>query len=138
MYNYACKKSGEKVMDNIMETWDTILAETLQQEVQKDDWYSVRELTSSFLQLRGEEADDKEWRKLVSHSTKWVGRALKRFKLVTQKKKVHGTMQVYLHHKAVLDFAGRLGLPDYKPSEGETTQTTPTIPSDGQLQLEEL
>jgi uncharacterized protein YukE len=101
MLRLALNKAEEKRTENMTETGDCILVETLLDLVKTDDYYKVK-------QIRDEMAThfDEEQKWL---NTQWVGRSLKRLGF-TDKRRVGTGYEYRLTKQAINDIAERLGI----------------------------
>ena len=97
----AKRKSIERQTEEITETGDNILIQTLLKIVQKDAYYSLKQIRQ---EMAGVFDDEQRWL-----SNEWVGRALKRFGF-TQKRRVGSGVEYYLTKTAVKDIAERMGI----------------------------
>lgn len=110
----AEENSSEKHVENMTETGEYILAETLIGFVDKDDYYKVKDIKDSMLSKFDE---DQKWL-----SNKWVGNALRRFGF-TEKRRIGTGIEYKLTNKSVLDLAERLQI--RTSPQSQDTQTTP-------------
>lgn len=99
MKSLAEEKSGEKHVENMTETGEYILAETLLAFVEKDDFYKVKDIRDS---MTAKFDEDQKWL-----TNKWVGNALRRFGF-TEKRRVGTGIEYKLAIKSVQDLAERL------------------------------
>ncbi|MEM2352376.1 MAG: hypothetical protein QXT26_08230, partial [Thermoproteota archaeon] len=101
MLNLAKKKIEVKHVENVAETGEYVLAETLLRIVQSDGYYYARKITEEMAKNFDE---DEKWL-----TTKWVGRALKRLGF-ENKRRVGTGVQYYMTRESVEDLAKRLGI----------------------------
>lgn len=114
MKSLAEENSSEKHVENMTETGEYILAETLIDFVDKDDYYKVKDIRDAMASRFDE---DQKWL-----SNKWVGNALRRFGF-TEKRRVGTGIEYKLTNKAVLDLAERLQI--RTSPQSQTSQPTP-------------
>lgn len=127
MTTLASQTTEEKQTENITETAEFILVETLTKLVTQDGYFSVRQIKEVMSQTYDEE---QKWL-----STKWLGRALKRLGF-TEKRRVGRGVEYYLTVKAVQDLAERLGLQNsYASSTSQTALNTQTTLKEALKQL---
>lgn len=116
MKSLAEEKSGEKHVENMTETGEYILAETLLAFVEKDNFYKVKDIRDS---MSAKFDEDQKWL-----TNKWVGNALRRFGFA-DKRRVGTGIEYKLTIKTVLDLAERLQI---RPSlQSLDTPNTPAI-----------
>lgn len=101
MLKLALEKAEEKKTENMTETGDCILIETLLDMVNADSYYKVKEIRDETAKHFDEE---QKWL-----NTKWVGRALKRLGF-TDKRRVGTGYEYRLTKQGVRDIAERLGI----------------------------
>ncbi|MBS7647380.1 hypothetical protein KEJ24_06055 [Candidatus Bathyarchaeota archaeon] len=127
MINLASRTTEEKQVENITETAEFILVETLTKLVTQDGYFSVRQIKETMSQAYDEE---QKWL-----STKWLGRALKRLGF-TEKRRVGRGVEYYLTLKAVQDLAERLGFQNsYVSPTSQTALNTQTTLKEALKQL---
>jgi len=107
MLALAEKATEEKQAENIAETDDYILLQTLAKIVVKDGFYQLRFIRDSMAEMYDEE---QKWL-----TTKWVSRALKRLGF-HEKRRVGRGVEYKITVEAVKDLAERLGLCLHFPS----------------------
>jgi hypothetical protein len=129
----AKRKSIERQTEEITETGDNILIQTLLKIVQKDAYYSLKQIRQ---EMAGVFDDEQRWL-----SNEWVGRALKRFGF-TQKRRVGSGVEYYLTKTAVKDIAERMGIKvnEEKPPIMVSVKEwcTANKDKDGEVLLEQL
>jgi hypothetical protein len=108
--DFALKKSGEKLVENVTETAEYILAQVLLRLVKSDGFYKVKDLRDAIAQSYDEE---QKWL-----TTKWVGNALKRLGF-TEKRRVGTGIEYRLTLSQVQDLAERLGIEKAETEKGE-------------------
>lgn len=97
----ACDKARQRQIENLTETWETILVQTLVDVVKSDDWYRVKDIKDEMARRF-----DEEEKRL---NTQWVGYALRR--LGFKEKRRLGTGYEYrLTVADVEDLAERMGI----------------------------
>ncbi|MEM2917769.1 MAG: hypothetical protein QXN63_05400 [Candidatus Bathyarchaeia archaeon] len=101
MKKLACKVTAEKHIENVVETSEYILVQTLSRLVKDDGYFPVRTIRDEMAQ-----AYDEEQRWLT---TKWVGNALRRLGF-KEKRRVGCGVEYHITVKEVKDLAERLGL----------------------------
>ncbi|MGQ9470045.1 MAG: hypothetical protein ACUVTD_09575, partial [Nitrososphaerales archaeon] len=112
----AKKVKEMRHVEDVTESTDLILAQTLRDMVQIDDWYSVQTIKEKLIEACGGEKEAK-W---INNT--WVGRALKRLGL-DEKRRLGTGMQYHLSPETVNKVCQRLAI---IPPTLETTQTTQT------------
>ncbi len=118
MVRLASKTTEDRRVENMTETPEYILVETLLKTVTRDDYYPAKQIREAMLQAYDEEP---KWL-----STKWLGRALKRLGF-TDKRRVGRGVEYQLTMKAVQDLAERLGLKNsHVTSTAQTALNTQT------------
>jgi hypothetical protein len=108
----------EKREDEIFESKDVQLFDFVSRKDElKDEYKSVSELTTEYRIFLAQD-NDEEMRWLNS---KWMGRALKRLALITQKRRVGHGMDVMLNIEKAKDRVNmfRIEVPKEKPKEKE-------------------
>jgi len=113
----AYRKAKEKKTENMTETGENILVETLLSRVQESDYYKIKDIRDWMAERFDEE---QKWL-----NTRWVGRALKRLGF-TDKRRVGSGIEIRLSRKAVIDLAERMGIEPSQITPGEV----PEISSD--------
>ena len=111
MLALAFKKTREKQTENMTETGDYILVETLLKLVKEDGYYKVKDIRSRMAEKFDEE---QKWL-----DTRWVGRALKRLGF-TDKRRLGTGIEYRLTVKGIKDLAERMGL----TTEEDVTEET--------------
>lgn len=113
---FAKKKAEERLVENMTETGEYLLVETLLNIVKQDGFYAVKDILNTMSQRFDE---TQKWL-----NTKWVGRALKRLGF-TEKRRIGTGVEVKMTVAQVEDLAERLSLLSKAPS-GRYSQTTQT------------
>lgn len=85
----AKKTIGERKIDEIAESKDVLIYKLISTE-KSDKFYKIQELTNIFRLMMGEGESD--WL-----NSKWVGRALKRLNLISQKRRTSSGIEVMLN-----------------------------------------
>jgi hypothetical protein len=120
MAEMAKAEAKEKQAENVTETPELLLVQTLMKTVEKEGFYKVKDIVSA---LTGMFDEDQKWL-----NTRWCGRALKRLGLVEDKRRVGSGVEVYLKPEKVKDAAERLGCIVTSTTQNpQTTQTTPPL-----------
>ena len=101
MLRLARRKIEEKHVENVAETGEYVLAETLLRIVREDGYYYAKKIADEMAKAFDE---DERWL-----TAKWVGRALKRLGF-EEKRRVGTGVQYYLARSRVEDLAKRLGI----------------------------
>jgi Zn ribbon nucleic-acid-binding protein len=101
MLRLARRKIEAKHVENVAETGEYVLAETLLRIVQEDGYYYAKKIADEMAKAFDE---DERWL-----TAKWVGRALKRLGF-EDKRRVGTGVQYYLTRSSVEDLAKRLGI----------------------------
>jgi hypothetical protein len=101
MLRLARRKIEEKHVENVAETGEYVLAETLLRIVREDGYYYAKKIADEMAKAFDE---DERWL-----TAKWVGRALKRLGF-EEKRRVGTGVQYYLTRSRVEDLAKRLGI----------------------------
>ena len=112
MVEFARQKVREKQIENMTETGEYILVQTLLKIVNENRYYKVKEIRDSMATYFDEE---QKWL-----TTAWVGRALRRLGF-TEKHRVGTGYEYLIKRQAVQDLAERLGI---KPQEESQIQQT--------------
>jgi hypothetical protein len=102
MVRFALKKCWEKYEENLTETTDVVMIETLLELVDKDNYYSVKAVKAS-LQEKYEEGE-REW-----INTRWIGRALRRLGFI-EKRRLGTGVEIRMTPESVKKSAQRLGI----------------------------
>jgi hypothetical protein len=112
---FAIDNVAEKEMDNQIENNDSLLIQVLIDNVDKDSYYSVKDLNTKLKIMCGFDENDTEGRWITP---KWVGRALKRFR-ITNKRRVGGGREYRITPEMVKELAMRskTGLEKYVVKE---------------------
>jgi len=116
MLELAKLKSGERQTENITETGEYVLVETLLGVVGEDAYYKVKEIQET---MEGKFDGEEKWL-----NTKWIGRALGRLGF-TEKRRVGTGVEYRLKPEIIRDLAERLGIQIRTTQSSQTTQTTP-------------
>lgn len=122
---YAKKKVEEKHIENMTETGDYILVQTLLNVVDEDGYYKVKQIKEAMLSAWDE---PQSWL-----TTRWVGNSLRRLGF-TNKRRVGTGYEYFLSKDKVLDLAERLGIsktlsPNSSQSAlGSQSSPLPSIP----------
>jgi len=106
---FAKRKVREKQIENLTETSEYILVQTLLEMVKKDAFYRVKSIKDAMI-LKFEESPS--W-----INTRWIGRALKRLGF-TEKRRLGTGYEYRLSPQAVKDLAERLGITEAEESKG--------------------
>ncbi|MFH8120177.1 MAG: hypothetical protein QXS37_05230 [Candidatus Aenigmatarchaeota archaeon] len=101
MINLAETKSKEKQIDNITETAEYLLVETLMELVRNHRFYKVKEIKE---EMKRKIDDEPHWL-----SSKWVGNALKRLG-ITERRRVGSGVEFRISPLVVKELAERLGI----------------------------
>ncbi|RLI19924.1 hypothetical protein DRO54_07370, partial [Candidatus Bathyarchaeota archaeon] len=112
---FAVQKVKEKQVENVTETRELILVQTLLELVQKDGYYKVKTIKDVMDEKYEEE---QKWLR-----PEWVGRALKRLGFL-DKHRIGRGVEYYLKREVVEDLAERLGI---KKQVGSHTQQTEKV-----------
>lgn len=115
MKSLAEVKANEKHIENITETGEYILVESLLSLVDEDRFYKVKEIRE---EMENKFEEEQKWL-----TNKWVGRALGRLGF-SEKRRVGGYAEYRLNPIIVKDLAERLGIIS-TPQTPLTTQTPP-------------
>jgi len=107
--------TSEKQTENVTETGEYILAQTLIKIVDEDRFYPLAEIKK---EMAGAFDEVQSWLQ-----TKWIGRALKRLGF-KEKRRVGRGIEYRLTPDAVADLAQRLNIPQPEPSLTSTSLTT--------------
>jgi hypothetical protein len=107
--------TSEKQTENVTETGEYILAQTLIKMVDEDRFYPLAEIKKEMSRAFDEV---QSWLQ-----TKWIGRALKRLGF-KEKRRVGRGIEYRLTPDAVADLAQRLNIPQPEPSLTSTSLTT--------------
>jgi hypothetical protein len=99
--NLARRKSRERQVEEMTETGENILVQTLLDVVQSDGYYSLKQIRMAVAASFDEE---QKWL-----TNEWVGRALKRLGF-SEKRRVGPGVEYYLTQKAVENLAERMGI----------------------------
>jgi len=83
------KKVNERKLDDVMESKDVRLFEFVGK--QNKDWFKIKELTNLFRNYCGEEEGEDAWL-----NARWIGKALKRLNIISEKRRVGEGMEVVL------------------------------------------
>jgi len=86
---------SEKREENFSENWDIMLFDFVSQKLDEGHFEKVNKLTEEFREFTQIKDDDL--------NSKWVGRALKRLSLVTQKRRKTGGVEVMLNVKKAIE-----------------------------------
>jgi len=108
MLKFAEEKVREKQIENVTETGEYILVQTLLKLVKEDRYYKVKEVRDLMSTYFDEE---QKWL-----TTAWVGRALRRLGF-TEKRRVGTGYEYLLRRQEVEDLAERLGVAQNEPSQ---------------------
>ena len=112
---FALQKIKEKQVENVTETRELVLVQTLLELVQVDGYYKVKDIREAMAHKYDEE---QKWLR-----SEWIGRALKRLGFA-EKRRVGTGVEYYLRRKEVEDLAIRIGV---KPQQkGQTQQKEQT------------
>jgi len=107
MIDLAIQDSRSKVTEDLTESADMVLAETLLQMVSALDWIDgftpIKTITTQMIERY---EDSQNWL-----STSWVGRALRRLGF-SDKRRLGTQREIRLSQKEVVDLAKRLGIGD--------------------------
>ena len=107
MIDLAIQDSRSKVTEDLTESADMVLAETLLQMVSALDWIDgftpIKTITTQMIERY---EDSQNWL-----STSWVGRALRRLGF-SDKRRLGTQREIRLSRKEVVDLAKRLGIGD--------------------------
>jgi hypothetical protein len=106
--------TSEKQTENVTETGEYILAQTLIKIVDEDRFYPLAEIKK---EMAGAFDEVQSWLQ-----TKWIGRALKRLGF-KEKRRVGRGVEYRLTPDAVADLAQRLNIPQPEPSLTSTSLT---------------
>ena len=109
--------TSEKQTENVTETGEYILAQTLIKIVDEDRFYPLAEIKK---EMAGAFDEVQSWLQ-----TKWIGRALKRLGF-KEKRRVGRGIEYRLTPDAVADLAQRLNIPQLEPSLTSTTLNAQT------------
>jgi len=101
MVEFAKRKCREKKIENMTETGEYILVQTLMQMVDENRYYKVKEIKEAVAKNFDEE---QKWL-----NTAWVGRALRRLGF-TDKRRVGTGYEYLLKKEHIKDLAERLGI----------------------------
>ena len=99
--HFALQKINEKRVENITETGELILVQTLLEMVQNDGYYKIKDIKDVMTQKFDEE---QKWL-----NTRWIGRALKRLGF-TEKRRLGTGREYFFKKQEILDLAQRLGI----------------------------
>ena len=110
---FALQKVNEKQVENITETGELILVQTLLEMVHEDGYYKAKDIKNAMAEKYDEE---QKWL-----NTKWIGRALKRLGF-TEKRRVGTGTEYYLRRQQVEDLAIRLGIVPQEKAENSSVQ----------------
>jgi len=117
--DFAKKKVREKQIENMTETGEYILVQTLLKIVDKDGFYKVKNIKDAML-VHFEEPQN--WL-----TTKWVGNALRRLGF-TEKRRIGTGYEYRLNPSSIKDLAERLNI-EVKNAEKGKKQGEPDKPS---------
>ncbi|MEM2781074.1 MAG: hypothetical protein QW791_09485 [Candidatus Bathyarchaeia archaeon] len=98
---FAEQKSREKLTENLTETLDFILVQTLNAIVKEDGFYKVKTIKEA---VAANFDEDQKWL-----TTKWIGNALRRLGFA-EKRRFGTGYEYYLSREKVADLAERLGI----------------------------
>jgi len=98
---FAIEKSNEKLVENLTETLDFLLVQTLTSIVAEDGFYKVKEIRDA---MASNFDEPQKWL-----TTKWIGNALRRLGF-TEKRRFGSGYEYFLAKDKVLDLAERLGI----------------------------
>ena len=115
MLQLAYRKAKEKHVENMTETGEAILIETLLETVKEDGYYKVKEIRDKMAEKFEEE---QKWL-----NTRWIGRALKRLGF-TDKRRLGTGREYRFTKKAIIDLAERLGIETSQTSSKEASETS--------------
>jgi len=113
MVEFAKQKVREKQIENMTETGEYILVQTLLKIVEEDRYYKVKEIRDLMATYFDEE---QKWL-----TTAWVGRALRRLGF-TEKRRVGTGYEYLIKTQAVQDLAERLGIKLQPESQTQTSR----------------
>jgi hypothetical protein len=111
----------KKTIQTKTEVNDAILASVLLAMVDRDDWYPVVDIMKNMKILYEEETPKKEKDWLTPQ---WIGRALRRLNIISDKRRVSKGVQVYLKKEVVERVGKKLGV---EPAEIGFTKVEPPI-----------
>ena len=110
---FALQKVKEKQVENVTETRELVLIQTLLEVVQADGYYKAKIIKEAMAQKYEEE---QKWLR-----SEWIGRALKRLGF-TDKRRVGTGTEYYLKRQQVEDLAIRLGIVPQEKAENSSVQ----------------
>ena len=110
---FALQKVNEKQTENMTESGELILVQTLLEMVHEDGYYKAKDIKNAMAEKYDEE---QKWL-----NTKWIGRALKRLGF-TEKRRVGTGTEYYLKRQQVEDLAIRLGIVPQEKAENSSVQ----------------
>ncbi|MGB9756400.1 MAG: hypothetical protein ACPLVJ_01270, partial [Candidatus Bathyarchaeales archaeon] len=102
MLEFAVSKSEEKFIENMTETLDFILVQTISSIVNEDGFYKVKVIKEAMASKFDEQ---QKWL-----TTRWIGNSLRRLGF-TQKRRFGTGYEYFLSKDKVKDLAERLGIP---------------------------
>jgi hypothetical protein len=97
----------KKTIQTKTEVNDAILASVLLAMVDRDDWYPIVDIMKNMRTLYEEETPKKEKDWLTPQ---WIGRALRRLNIISDKRRVNKGVQVYLKREVVERVGKKLGV----------------------------
>lgn len=120
MKKYAQSKAEEARTENMTETGDYILAKTLVEMVNADDYYKVKDIHEN---MASQFDEQQKWL-----STDWIGRAMKRLGF-KDKRRVGKGVEYKLKIEVVKDVAERIGIEEKSEEKpkGETPKTETSL-----------
>jgi len=124
---FAESKSQEKLVENLTETLDYLLVQTLHVLVKEPDFYRVKDIKEEMVKNMDE---PQKWL-----TCKWVGNALRRLGF-TEKRRFGTGYQYYLTPEKVKDLMERLGIPE--PTLSNTFTNTLSSQSSTCLSIPEV
>jgi hypothetical protein len=115
MRDFAVKKSTEKLVENLTETFDFLLVQTLTSKVLENGFYKVKAIRDA---MASNFDEPQKWL-----TTRWVGNALRRLGF-TEKRRFGSGYEYFLAKDKVLDLAERLGIS--KTPSPDSSQNSPS------------
>ena len=115
---FAFQKVKEKQIENVSETRELVLVQSLLELVQRDGYYKVKAIKDVM-----EQKYDEEQRWLRSE---WIGRALKRLGF-TEKRRIGKGVEYYLKREEIEDLAKRIGIPQQEQPNQQAEQKESSI-----------
>jgi len=110
IFELAKRKSKERQVEEMTETGDNVLIQTLLAIVTTDEYYSLKTIRTT---MASRFTQEEKWL-----TNEWVGRALKRLGF-TDKRRVGKGTEYRLTKEGVKDLAQRMAIPEIPPGEDQ-------------------